>query len=287
MRPQTIQIYLPSGDPAGIRTAQITTRTVVLFEVPRTLLGEFRKLPEAKQVGIYFLFGASDDGRSSSYIGQSGNVGDRIRSHDGNKDFWDRALVAVSLTNSWTNTHVGYMEWESLRLAVASKRYEMTNGNEASNLHTPDPLKADCSEFLETISVLLTTLGYPILEPIVPDSRSASDATADTLHIKDRQSQGQALVTSEGFVVLAGASGLIDTTPSVGAAIVNYRNRLLEQGAAEIRDGRFNLLQDHLFKSPSTAGAVIAGRNLNGRLSWKNQSGLSYAELEERELGEA
>ncbi|MHA7191113.1 GIY-YIG nuclease family protein [Arthrobacter sp. MDT2-16] len=287
MRPQTIQIYLPSGDPAGIRTAQITTRTVVLFEVPRTLLSQFRALPEAKQVGIYFLFGTSEDGRSSAYIGQSGNVGDRIRNHDGKKDFWDRALVAVSLTNSWTNTHVGYMEWESLRLAAASKRYEMTNGNEASNPHTPEPLKADCGEFLETISVLLTTLGYPILEPIVPTNRSVAEADTETLIIRDRQSEGRALVTAEGWVVLAGASGLAQTTPSVNQSIVAYRKRLIEQGAAEIRDNRFILLQDHLFNSPSTAGTVIVGGNLNGRTSWKNAAGVSYKELEERQLTEA
>lgn len=54
MRPQTIQIYLPSGDPAGIRIAEITTRTVRIFEVPRSLMAEFRKRPESKQVGVTF-----------------------------------------------------------------------------------------------------------------------------------------------------------------------------------------------------------------------------------------
>ena len=31
-RAQTIQIYLPSGDPAGLRVASLTTRTVRVFE---------------------------------------------------------------------------------------------------------------------------------------------------------------------------------------------------------------------------------------------------------------
>ena len=57
-RAQTIQIYLPSGDPAGLRVANLTTRTVRVFEVPRSLLAEFLKRAEAGQVGVYYLFGS-------------------------------------------------------------------------------------------------------------------------------------------------------------------------------------------------------------------------------------
>lgn len=35
-RPQTIQIFLPTGDPNGIRQAEITTRSVRVFDVPRS-----------------------------------------------------------------------------------------------------------------------------------------------------------------------------------------------------------------------------------------------------------
>jgi hypothetical protein len=34
--PKTLQIYLPGGDPQGIRVAEITTRIVQVIEVPRT-----------------------------------------------------------------------------------------------------------------------------------------------------------------------------------------------------------------------------------------------------------
>lgn len=103
-RPQTIQIYLPSGNPAGIRIASLTTRTVRVFDVPRSLLGEFLKEPESRQVGLYFLFGAAEtDERPQAYVGQSGNVGFRLQQHAASKDFWNKAMVAVSLTNEWTS----------------------------------------------------------------------------------------------------------------------------------------------------------------------------------------
>ena len=50
--PKTIQIFLPHGDPQGIRVAEITTRIVQVIEIPRSLVGEFLKMPESDQVAV-------------------------------------------------------------------------------------------------------------------------------------------------------------------------------------------------------------------------------------------
>ena len=55
--PQTIQIFLPSGDPRGIRVAEITTRIVRVIEIPRSKLADFLKMPEAQQRSGYSLVG--------------------------------------------------------------------------------------------------------------------------------------------------------------------------------------------------------------------------------------
>lgn len=286
--PQTIQIYLPQGDPAGIRMAEITTRTVRVFEVPRPLLREFREMPESKQVGVYFLFGSSPSGRPSSYIGQSGNIGDRLKQHSDKKDFWDHALVAVSLTNAWTNTHTGYMEWQSIKKATEAGRYELHNANDASNPHTPAPLESDCREYLETISVLLTTLGYPVLEPpreirMAPPVIGSASAP-ETLFFRQRGSEARARVTAEGLVVLAGSVGQAAHRPSLASNLVRRRNELIEQGVAEIRGEDYVFVKDQLFSSPSTAGGVVMGGNVNGRITWKTSSGLTFQQLEESAL---
>jgi len=102
-RPQTIQIYLPAGDPRGMRIAEITTRIVRVIEVPRSQLAEFLRLPEAQQVAVYFLLGElSEAGLPRVYIGQSGSVGMRLVQHNQNKDFWNRALEVTLLTSNLT-----------------------------------------------------------------------------------------------------------------------------------------------------------------------------------------
>lgn len=50
MRHMNIQIYLPTGDPQGIRIAEITTRTVWILDVPRMEIKSFFEMPESDQV---------------------------------------------------------------------------------------------------------------------------------------------------------------------------------------------------------------------------------------------
>jgi len=124
LRPQTIQIFLPAGDPRGMRVAEITTRIVRVIEVPRSQLTDFLKLPEAQQVRVYFLMGdLSEAGLPRAYIGQSGKVGARLVQHNQNKDFWNRALVVISLTNSLTQTHALFLEWLAIAEATKAGRY--------------------------------------------------------------------------------------------------------------------------------------------------------------------
>ena len=73
-----------------MRVAKITTRIVRVIEVPRSQLAEFIKTPEAQQVGVYSLMGElSQVGLPRVYIGQSGNVGNRLLQHNQSKDFWN------------------------------------------------------------------------------------------------------------------------------------------------------------------------------------------------------
>ena len=166
-RPQTIQIFLPLGDPRGIRIAEITTRIVQLIEVPRPQLGVFLAMPESEQVAVYFLFGQSEDGAEPKvYIGQTGDLRKRLASHNKDKDFWQRALVLISRTGSLTQTHGLFLEWQCIQAARQAGRYLTENGTAGTRPHTPAPLEADCMEIFETGRTLLATLGHPLFDPV-------------------------------------------------------------------------------------------------------------------------
>jgi len=82
MRPTTYTDFLPFGDPQGIRVAEITTRTVQVFDVPRSEIAAFFDMPESGQVAVYYLFGDEiEDGRTQCYIGQTEASRIRFKEH--------------------------------------------------------------------------------------------------------------------------------------------------------------------------------------------------------------
>lgn len=287
-RAQTIQIYLPTGDPAGLRVANLTTRTVRVFEVPRSLLAQFLQRAEAGQVGVYYLFGSNEDETPQCYVGQSGNVGARLQQHTATKEFWTKAMVAVSLTNEWTSTHAAYLEWLSLARAKTAGRYTLLNGNQASNPFTPEPLEADCQEFIDTIAVLLATLGAPVLESVKPTASHAAQADTgdpESLFFREAGCDATGYQTSEGLLVLAGSKGRSGIRKSARPGIAVQRAALEAEGVVKVGEEELVFLKDHLFGSPSAAGCALVGGENNGRTSWRNAKGQSISDLEQLAVG--
>ena len=272
-RLQTIQIFLPTGDPRGIRVAEITTRIVRVIEVPRSQLDEFLKMPEAQQVGVYFLMGElSEAGLPRAYIGQSGNVGKRLTEQNKDKDFWNRALVVISLTNSMTQTHALFLEWFAIAKATEAGRYSLENGNTGSQPYTTSPLLADCHEIHETAGTLLATLGQPIFEPLT--NAPTAKGSAELFYCKASGAEGVGEYTTEGFVVHKGSRGRdVAVASFTNTSGQRLRSQLVTEGVMAAQDGILVFTRDHLFPSPSSASDVLMGVSSNGWDVWKAANG--------------
>lgn len=266
-----------------MRVAEITTRIVRVIEVPRSQLADFLKMPEAQQVGVYFLMGElSEAGLARTYIGQSGSVGKRLEQHHQNKDFWNRAFVVISLTNSLTQTHGLFLEWLAIAEATKAGRYGLENGNTGSQPYTPAPLQADCHEIHETAATLLATLGQPIFEPLT--SAPTAKGIVELFYCKGSGADGVGEYTTEGFVVHKGSKGRAEIVPSIqGTSHERMRSQLITEGVLTENAGSAGSMlvftRDHLFSSPSTAAMAVMGRSANGWVEWKTASGKTLDEV--------
>ncbi len=292
---KTIQIFLPAGDPRGIRVAEITTRIVQVIEVPRSLLQEFLKMPESDQVALYFLFGEAEDGSELAvYIGQTGDLRARLVKHNKEKEFWERALVLISKTNSLITNHALFLEWYCIQATRKAGRYADENGNSGSRPHTPAPLEADCLEIFETGKILLATLGYPIFTAVAKPAATpvnsdelgpatfgpAAESTAATSNAdevffcKADGVDGRGLYTQEGFVVLKDSRGRrVNMQGLNGHSYEQLRIKLMESGVVQEQGDDIIFTKDHLFTKPSPAAAALMGRPANGWLEWKTPDG--------------
>jgi len=273
-RPRTIQIYLPKGDPRGLRVAELTTSIVRVIEVPRKLLDQFLEMPEAKQVAVYFLINDDEDqDYPAVYIGQTGGAGQRLVDHHKLKEFWNRAMVVVSLTNSLTQTHALYLEWLGIKKANEAKRYKVENGNAGTKPHTPAPMEADCQEVFETMSTLIATLGQPVFESFIKEK-------TEQFFLRSTKYEAVGQYTEEGMVVLAGSKARKDIATSMAnTPLVPKRQSLVDDGALKLEGDFYMFQRDVLFKSPSGAAAMVRGASSNGWVEWVSKDGKTLDEL--------
>lgn len=290
--PKTIQIFLPGGEPAGIRVAEMTTRIVQVIDVPLNGLQAFFEMPESQQVGVYFLLALPDDGSlPQAYIGQTGDLRTRLAEHASKKDFWQRAVVLLSRTQSLTQTHALYLEWLSIDTARRLGRFAVLNGNAGSRPYTPAPMEADCRELFETGEILLNTLGYPLLSaPLAahagPTGAAPAQATDDLFFCKAGGAAGQGVFTDEGLKVLAGSVGRRANVPSIqGTSDAAFREQLIADGVMKGEGDTVVFTRDHLFRSPSTAAVALLGRTANGWQEWRNAAGQTLDAVKRQGIG--
>ncbi len=268
---KTIQIFIPDGEPQGLRTAEITTRIVRAIQVPRTRLKQFFDRPESTEIGIYFLFGEREDSvKPVVYIGQTEDMIARLKKHHTDKEFWRTAVIVTSRTQSFTQAHLRYLEWLSIQKAGEAGRYMLDNGNAGGKPFVPEPMEAEVFDSFDTAGVLIATLGFPVFEPAVSKSTAKQ---LEVFYCTGPDSDGKGAMVEDGFVVFAGSLVRREPVPSADK-LRPWLDKVHEAGILEVvNDKQLKLTQDYIVNSPSYAAALILARHANGWLEWKKQDG--------------
>lgn len=279
-RPQTIQIFLPDGNPTSIKIADLTNRMVVATLIPRNKLSDVCDRPEVRKYGIYFLFGINEDkAKPIAYIGETDNCFLRLSTHNREKDFWTHAVV-ISHKANFTKADVEYLEYLSIRTAREIGRFDTTN-----NKATPtkpfitESTEADRLDNFETIKVLLSTLGYPILEEI---KSAAKDS--ERLYCKGKDASALGEMLDDGFVVFKGSKANLEETQSAQPWVLGLRKKLVDDKILSRENGLYVFNEDFVFDSPSAAAASVLGRQANGWTEWKNGNGITIDKLYRKEI---
>jgi len=263
---KTIQIFLPTGEPRGIRIAEITTRIVQAVAVPRSDWIRAKARPELDHVALYFLFGESEQAaKPLVYIGQTEDLRKRIDQHNASKDFWHLAIFVISRIHSFTQAHIRYLEWYSIQAAKDAGRFQVENGNAGSRPWVTEPMEADLADVFATTNILVATLGFPLFDPV---AKAVSQSQRFYLRAKDTEAIGE--LVEDGFVVRAGSLGRVEIVPSAVEQVTSLRKPLYDGNVIVAENGRLRFTQDYLFRTPSGAAVALLGRTANGWVEWKN-----------------
>lgn len=109
-RPYSIKIFLPAGDPAGLRTIEKSNWSGCSIVVPRSLFGEARQRKELAHTGVYVLAGPPEEsGLPRIYVAEGDPIRPRLEQHASKNDFWTSciALTSKAFLESWLGLKPG------------------------------------------------------------------------------------------------------------------------------------------------------------------------------------
>lgn len=283
----SVRLFMPHGDPDGLRIIDQPNWSGVGVAFPRGAYKEVSKRKEFERTGIYILVGPGPSGSAlpSLYIGQSDRIQTRLDSHHKNKDFWEWAVFFVSKDNALNVAAAQYIESRLIERAAAAKRCHLDNGNEPAGPNLGDADAADAEGFLAHMLRVLPLLGISAFEQketkAVTQDRKLLTCTA-----KSKGITAKGYMTAGGFVVCQGSQAAIEEQSAIHDYMRAIRKDLVASGVLIADGAHYRFTQDYDLSSPSTAAGVVLGRTANGRLEWKDATGMTLKALQEAEAAQ-
>jgi hypothetical protein len=279
-RPFSLHIFLPQGDPAGLRIVEKSLWTGCGLVFPRALFPALKSRSEFGRPGVYVLVGPGEAGDNPTiYVGQGEPVRLRLEQQYANKDFWTWAVVFVS-KDAWLNTaRAQYLEARLLQRARETRRAKLDNQNSPRPPALAVAERADADSFLADILSLLPVLGLTVFES------APGAAAANMLTLRSQKVVAQGYDSSQGFVVASGSQAALTTAPAASAGLISLREELRARGVLVPQGEQLGFAQEYVFSSPSTAAGVVLGREANLRTEWRDAAGRTLRQLQEAESG--
>ena len=279
-RPFSIRIFVPDGDPDGLRVVEKSNWTGVGIVFRRTNYKQAANRGEFLKTGVYILVGSTEESNLPTiYIGEGDPVKWRLDNHYREKDFWDWAAFFVTKDSSLNKAHVKYLESRLLALATEAKQCRFDNTKSSSSPSLSESETADVESFLSDMLNIFPLLGLSVFEKLETNTKPR-----DLFFINTKEITASGYEDPKGFVVRKESQMVAEVTPSLNEHYISIRKDLMDQGIVIPQEQHFVFTQDQVFSSPSKAGAVISGRPTNGRTDWKMKDGRTLKEVQEASI---
>ena len=262
-----------NGQPDGIRSIRRHLSTMTTYVIPRPLLAEAKKISNTNRPGIYYLISENDNNKIAQlYVGQTRNGIIRLDDHNRSKDFWNKAIMFLADSKTFTLDMISGLEAYAINKATDAKRYkvEKTVNSKYEIVEYDLPL---IEEVYEEIRFIMATQGYKM------ESSENSINEANTLHTTRNGVKAFGAYDGDHFEVLEGSQ--IDFSRRVKLEKYNaQREKLLNDGdIIADKNGVYILKVSLEFNTPSGASDFVLGGSTNGWIEWNNREEKTLDEI--------
>ncbi|MCP4744829.1 MAG: GIY-YIG nuclease family protein, partial [Desulfobacteraceae bacterium] len=200
-RPFSIKIFVPNGDPDGLRIVEKSNWTGAGVVFNRTIYKESVGRSEFDKTGVYILVGTSEDSSLPIiYIGEGDPVKKRLNQHFSHKDFWDWAVFFVSKDNSLNKAHVKCLESRLIELASKAKQCKLDNTQISQLPSLSEAEMADVESYLIDMLSIFPLLGLNVFE-----KANANETPKNFLYCESKGVKATAYENAKGFIVCKGS----------------------------------------------------------------------------------
>ncbi len=202
-----IEIFLPTGNPKGIKKARVTRDKIEVIQCSKKDFLETEGLLDF--LGIYILVDSPESSNPTVYIGK-GRVQERIKSHKDSKDFWNTIFaVQLKTEHGFNDSQLSFMEHYFINKAKETERC-----NAEENKQTPkkpnldDSILCDIYHYLDVCQTLLATLGLKIFQSLAKTDISNNTDKNKTENVifyltnPKKHIEAKGIYTEEGFILL-------------------------------------------------------------------------------------
>lgn len=266
-----------NGQPDGIRSIRRNLSTMTTYVIPRPLLSEAKNISGITRPGIYYLINESDDNRIAQiYIGQTRNGINRLDDHNRSKDFWNKAIMFLAESKTFTLDMISGLEKFAIMKAQESKRYKVENSVVPKYEIDEYDLVA-VEEIYDEIQFIMATQGYKM------DDAKRTINEERILHTSRNGIAARGMYDGEKFEVLDGSEINMDK-PAHLQSYNRLRDELLFRQSI-VKAGKKYILNVTLdFNTPSGASNFVLGGSTNGWIEWKDRDGRTLDELFRKQL---
>ncbi|MBL7960900.1 GIY-YIG nuclease family protein [bacterium] len=275
--PKSIKLFLMDGEPNGRWACELSNLTGKAYKIPRIRVRDSSDREDLNNTGVYLLFGKDDNDNEMVYIGEAESILKRLNQQISQQDFWTEAVVFISKDDNLNKAHVKYIENRLFEIASSAKRYKIENSVTPTQSTISESDRAEMEEFIENMKLMVNTLGHKVFEQKVLQG-SIGKSVFKIKAARGADAKGQP--TSEGFVVFKGSKVASSIVESMTKSFVSMRERLIEKGVIVKNGDTYEIPEDYIFTSPSTAAVMVLGRNVNGLTEWKLADGRTLKEYE-------
>lgn len=261
-----------NGRPDGIRSIRRNLSTMTTYVIPRSLLSEAKNISGIHRPGIYYLINENDENRIAQiYIGQTRNGIDRLDDHNRSKDFWNKAIMFLAESKTFTLDMISGLEKFAIIKAQESNRYKVEN-NVIPKYEIDEYDFDSVEEIYDEIQFIMATQGYKM------NDAKSEISDAEIFHTTRNGITAFGMYDGEKFEVLEGSQINMDK-PTNLPKYNRQREELLSKQSIVKTGDKYILKTTLEFNTPSGASEFALGGSTNGWVEWKNKDGKTLDEI--------